>query len=386
MGRAHGQPTAMAAPRRGGLGPNEPAPAHRHLADTDSGALELPAGELTGTPLDARWTPDGLRLRLLAESGEQTAAVIAPGDALAVRLGGPRCCIGRPDMDRGRATGQTLPCPAGAAAASGSRCRACAAVEQVRSRQPAGLASIAAARGLDETGYATASASPSAAAATPPPPPRSEPHAVYLAHYGLDEGRPMLKVGISHTDRVELRLAEQGAHGGIVFAHAESESAARRLELWMHEEGSNGRGAGVREGYGAHARLRGMVNPQPVEDMLDELRGVMALHARRVPSRMLTPPTEGAAPAIRLVALDELAAVDIPSAPQLYEMPEVIRGRDGLVLRGTVEHVTARTLLVREEGGSGGRLIAVPAAALMGWALEPVTGDGCRPVQMGLFG
>jgi Protein of unknown function (DUF2797) len=187
-------------------------------------------------------------------------------------------------------------------------------------------------------------------------------HAVYLASFGAG----LTKVGITRWDRRLQRLSEQGAVAAIVVARCPTGATAKRLEDWW-------RRVGVRDRYSASERLVGLVGPAASQEALQhELLELLALHRRRLDNKWWLPTPE---------------QVDLPAVPVLARAPQLLRLRDDLVIRGRVEAICARTIILRETGSEDdGQLVAVPTAGLVGWQLRELADETeIEPRQMELF-
>lgn len=186
-----------------GAGSDEPPLVAAELLETEHGLLAGHGCSEEGPYLlidrmdETPWRREVVRVR------EQTFTLEAHAD---------RHCSGRSDLETGRAT----PCPARARLGSDAlqQCNACFA-----------------ATGFNPAFYNTTVISVSQRRRN------AEPHAVYLASFGLGA----IKVGMTYAPRRLSRLLEQGARLGAIIAELPDADRARDLEAFV------ARGPGVME-------------------------------------------------------------------------------------------------------------------------------------------
>lgn len=320
MGRAHGGVAESVSPGRWGQSPARArCGGHPSPLAGVPAPAPLPDVPVVGVCLGSRWTPAGTEMTFDTPSGRGVAVLVA-GKELAVALSGPRRCVGcAAKLPSGGAV------PDGVALAhTGAQCKSCA--QETRRR------------------------------VSSPPDVR---HAIYLACFAPG----MVKVGIAQWDRRARRLAEQGAPAALVIGARDSGHSAQRFEQWWHKR------AGVKDRYPPAAHVRALAVPRTgVNGLMVELRDTLALHAPRLcPGELLHEPE----------------VVKLPEVPVLARARELIRARDGLVIRGRVIATVAQELVI--EDAASGRLQAVPLKGLNGWRLRPAAPGECTPTQLSLF-
>lgn len=145
-------------------------------------------------PTGLGWTEAGAALEWLSPAGDVRASAVDPGARLSLAVGPDRRCVGL------RWDGRRVPCTARALIDPGAKsgqCDSCAAIARTRS--------VATDTVLDD--------------------PRE--FCVYLAHHGS-----VVKVGITATERGQVRLLEQGALSSMVLS-AGTLLSARRCEALL---------------------------------------------------------------------------------------------------------------------------------------------------------
>lgn len=279
-------------------------------------------------------TGAGLRqgvLNLEIRSGDEKPLwSIEEGDEIAIALDSDRCCIGaRPPGAK-----SLIPCPDHVKNISSSQCPQCFAGAQIL---PC----------LRCTGERCTN-----------PPRRDEcvspgNHAVYLAAFAPD----LLKVGVARWDRREERLREQGAIAGIVIARDDGQQV-RRVEAQIRK-------MGIVDRVAPTVKLQALTQSYRQADLVNVLEESFTHLRHRIRASWLDEP--------------EVLAFETPIIRD--QPPRLLSPHQGMSVRGTVEEVIGRTIIINSDIGE---TVALESQAMIGYHLRSLDNDEVSLGQMAI--
>lgn len=286
---------------------------------------------MDGLCTGAGWREDG-KLHLELRDGEQkTTPELTEGSQLAFEVLGSRTCIGSrpPDSE------SLIPCPDHVTGIPGNQCPQCFSSTNIlschlcdgeRCKNPARRSACV----------------------------QPQNHGCYLASFGPG----LMKVGVALWERRYQRLMEQGAKAGIIIARDDGQMI-RRVESQIRRRG------GVPDRVQPREKLYALTQAASVDDLRAELKQLAGELRPRISGRWL----------------DQFEAIDLPTLPQLDQIPRLLSVSDGMRLRGELAAVCGQTLIIDSDTAEQ---VALEVTSLVGYELRSLQADEQGAGQLAL--
>lgn len=168
---------------------------------------------------------------------------------------------------------------------------------------------------------------------------RPDNHAVYLAAFAPD----LIKVGVARWSRRQERLAEQGAIAGIIIARDDGQQV-RRVETQIRK-------TGIPDRIAPTIKLQALTQKYNQNDLFDILEQAR-IHLKH---------------RIRAEWLDQPEQLDFGLPIVRNQPPRLLSPHEGLTLRGDIEEILGRTLII---GADVGETVALESQTLVGYHLR----------------